>query len=86
MNTETLEVTEHEALHYITYILEQNGLTERMIAWQDLIRILIDANLSNTFQGEAIMILGYLQNWLPTKATEKTLYEWWNGMNLNIGL
>lgn len=32
MNTETLEVTEHEAPDYITYILEQNGLTERMIA------------------------------------------------------
>ena len=41
--------------------------------------MLLDADLENKYWGEAIMTAIYLQNKLPTKATEKTPYEMWIG-------
>ena len=40
--------------------------------------MLLDANLENKYWGEAIMTATYLQNRLPTKATEQTPYEMWS--------
>ena len=43
--------------------------------------MLFDANLPTEYWGEAVMTACYLQNRLPTKATQihKTPYELWNG-------
>lgn len=41
--------------------------------------MLLDAGLSLQYWGEAVMTAVYLQNRLPTKATNKTPFELWNG-------
>ena len=41
--------------------------------------MLFDANLATKYWGEAIMTACYLQNRLPTRATDKTPYHIWNG-------
>lgn len=68
------------------YSPSQNGVAERKN--RSLIEMckamLINAKLPKTFWAEAIATAAYLQNRLPTKSTEKTPYELWNGHKPNL--
>lgn len=61
------------------YSPQQNGVAERRNRYlMEMTRcMLIDAELSNKYWGEAILTANYLQNRLPTKATGETPYERW---------
>lgn len=58
---------------------EQNGVAERKNrSLLEMARcMLIDAEMENKFWSEAVNTANYLQNRLPTSATEKTPYELW---------
>lgn len=68
-----------EVQQTIPYTPEQNGLAERKNRYlMEAVRtMLIDARLSNTYWGEAVMTATYLQNRLPTRTRTKTPYELW---------
>jgi len=65
----------------VPYSPSQNGVAERKN--RSIIEMakcmLLDAGLSLQYWGEAVMTAVYLQNRLPTKATDKTPFELWNG-------
>ena len=47
--------------------------------------MLFDANLENKYWAEAVNTANYLQNRLPTRATDKTPYELWYSRNPDVG-
>ena len=65
----------------VPYSSPQNGVAERKN--RTIIEMakcmLLDAGLSQQYWGEAVMTAVYLQNRLPTKATNKTPFELWHG-------
>ncbi len=65
----------------VPYNPEQNGIAERKNRYlcESGRSMLFDANLPTKYWGEAVSTACYIQNRLPTKATEKTPYEMWNG-------
>ena len=60
---------------------QQNGISERKNRYlcESARSMLFDAGLATKYWGEAIMTACYVQNRLPTRATDKTPYEMWNG-------
>lgn len=70
------------------YSPQQNGVAERKN--RSLMKMarcmIIDAEMPNKYWGEAVMTANYLQNRLPTKATERTLYELWFTKKPNVNL
>ncbi|KAG5881726.1 hypothetical protein JTB14_037942 [Gonioctena quinquepunctata] len=64
------------------YSSKQNGVAERKNRYlTEMVRcMLIGASLSNTYWGEAVMTANYLENLVPTKATNNIPFEIWNGM------
>lgn len=48
--------------------------------------MIIDAEMPNKYLGEAVVTANYLQNRLPTKATERTPYELWFTKKPNVNL
>ena len=65
----------------VPYSPEQNGIAERKnrTLCESGRSMLFDADLATKYWGEAIVTACYLQNRLPTRATDKTPYEMWNG-------
>ena len=65
--------------HTAGYSPPQNGVAERKN--RSLIEIarciLIDADIDKKYWGEAVSTANFLQNRLPTKATDRTPYESW---------
>lgn len=63
------------------YTPEQNGLAERKnrTLIEAVRTMLIDAQLPDTYWGEAAVTAAYIQNLLPTKSKEKTPHELWFG-------
>lgn len=70
----------------VPYNPEQNGVAERKnrTLCESARSMLFDANLPTKFWGEAVVTACYLQNRLPTRATNKTSYELWNGVKPNL--
>lgn len=70
------------------YSPQQNGVAERKN--RSLIEMarcmIIDAEMPNKYWGEAVVTANYLQNRLPTKATERTPYELWFTKKPNVNL
>jgi len=60
---------------------QQNGIAEikNRYLCESARSMLFDAGLATKYWGEAIMTACYVQNRLPTRATDKTPYEVWNG-------
>jgi len=70
----------------IPYCPEQNGIAERKnrTLCESGRSMLFDARLGTKYWGEAIMTACYVQNRLPTRATDKTPYELWNREKPNL--
>ena len=69
------------AIQYtVPYSPEQNGTAERKNRYLvEMVRcMLFDANLDNRFWGEALITANFLQNRLPTRATDATPFERWH--------
>lgn len=68
------------------YSPQQNGVAERKNRYllEATRTMMIQANLDEKYSGETVMIAGYLQNRLPTKATGKTPHELWYGTKPNL--
>lgn len=68
-----------ELQNTVGYAPEQNGVAERKNRYLiEMARcMLIDANLSNKYWGEAVCTANYLQNRLYTTATGTTPFERW---------
>lgn len=68
------------------YSPQQNGIAERKN--RSLIEMakcmLLDANLEKRYWAEAVNTANFLQNRLPTRATEKTPYELWHSRKPNV--
>lgn len=75
-----------EFQHTMPYSPEQNGVAERKNRYlMEAVRsMLIDANLPNTYWGEAVMTATYLQNKLPTRIMQMTPYESWHNRKPNV--
>ena len=43
------------------------------------------ANLSISFWGDALLIVAYILNHVPSKSISSTPYELWNGEKPNLG-
>lgn len=65
---------------------QQNGVAERKNrTLMEMARcLLIDANLPNTFWGEAVATANYIQNRVLTRSTDRTPYELWEGVKPNV--
>lgn len=65
----------------VLYTPEQNGIVERKnCSLAEMCRsVLLEADLSEEYRGEAMNTATYLQNRLPTKGAKNTLYELWYG-------
>lgn len=63
------------------YSPQQNGLTERKNrCLMEMTRcMLIEADLSHTYWGAIVITANYLQNRLPSKAIDRTPFEFWFG-------
>ena len=65
----------------VPYSPSQNGVAERKN--RSIVEMskcmLPDAGIPLNYWGEAVKTSVYLQNRLPTKATDKNLLEFWNG-------
>lgn len=70
-----------EAQFTAAYSPQQNGIAERKNrSLQEMATcMLLDADLSKRFWGEAVATAAYLQNRLPSRAVERTPYEAWFG-------
>ena len=66
--------------------LSMNGVAERRNrTLKDLVRSMIShSNLPKSLWGEALKIVAYILNRVPTKATAKTPYELWTGKKPNL--
>lgn len=65
----------------VPYSPQQNGVAERKnrTLMEAARTMLLDANLSKKYWGEAIVTAAYLQNRLPTRSRPRTPYELWYG-------
>ena len=65
----------------VPYSLQQNGVSKKKKRrlCESGRSMLFDAKLPTKYWGEAVMTACYIQNRLPTKAAEKTLFELWHG-------
>lgn len=70
----------------VAYSPQQNGVAERKNRLlMEMVRcMMIDAEMPNKYWGEAIITANYLQNRLPTKATERTPHELWFTKKSNV--
>jgi len=46
--------------------------------------MIIDSGLDKRYWGEAVVTANYLQNRLPTKSSNSTLYEKWHSQKPNL--
>lgn len=70
----------------MAYSSQQNGIAERKKLMEMARCMMIDAEMPNKYWGEAVMTANYLQNRLPTKATERTPHELWFTKKPNVNL
>lgn len=89
VNKEVIEYlkTQGIQIQYTTpYTPQQNGVAERKNrSLVEMARCMVlDAGLPHMFWGEAINSANYLQNRLPTRRTQTTPYERWNGLKAKV--
>lgn len=89
INQEVIDFLKDKGIkHQLTvpYSSQQNGVAERKNrSLCEMTRaMLLQANLPKEFWGEAVTTATYIQNRLPTKATDKTPYELWNNRKPNL--
>ncbi len=87
---QTQAILKKEGIEFQTtvpYNPEQNSVAERKnrTLCESARSMLFDAGLPTTYWGEALLTACYLQNRLPTRATDKTPFELWNGSRPDIG-